>query len=192
VIFSRLRGGPAGAARGAKSFLTETISRLRHAGATGQLTVRADSAFYYRAALTTARTFGVRFSVTARQDKKIRAAIAAPFPRRRGCRSRMALHPGRIRRGRGRDELHLLRSHPGCDHGAAGRAPGASHPRLAAGVGRPAARSRPNPISEPSRPQARALPIINSARRCIRAYSIGLRSAAPAALDGAGATGRSP
>lgn len=68
VIFSRLRGGPAGAARGAKSFLTETISRLRHAGATGQLTVRADSAFYSRPVLTTAATFGVRFSVTARRD----------------------------------------------------------------------------------------------------------------------------
>jgi hypothetical protein len=77
VIFSRLRGGPAGAARGAKSLLTETISRLRHAGATGPLTVRADSAFYSRAVLTTARKFGVRFSVTARQDTKIRAAIAA-------------------------------------------------------------------------------------------------------------------
>ncbi len=77
VLFSRLRGGPAGAARGAKSFLTETISRLRHAGATGPLTVRADSAFYSRAMLTTARKFDVRFSVTARQDKKIRAAIAA-------------------------------------------------------------------------------------------------------------------
>lgn len=77
VIFSRLRGGPAGAARGAKSFLTETISRLRHAGATGQLTVRADSAFYSRAVLSTARRFGVRFSVTVRQDKKIRAAIAS-------------------------------------------------------------------------------------------------------------------
>jgi hypothetical protein len=77
VIFSRLRGGPAGAARGAKSFLTETISRLRAAGATGQLTVRADSAFYSRAVLTTARKFDVRFSVTARQDKKIRAAIAS-------------------------------------------------------------------------------------------------------------------
>jgi Transposase DDE domain group 1 len=77
VIFSRLRGGPAGAARGARSFLTETISRLRHAGATGQLTVRADSAFYSRAVLTTARTFNVRFSVTARQDRKIRAAIAS-------------------------------------------------------------------------------------------------------------------
>ncbi|WP_297657410.1 transposase, partial [Pseudonocardia sp.] len=77
VLFSRLRGGPAGAARGAKSFLTETISRLRAAGATGQLTVRADSAFYSRAVLTTARKFDVRFSVTARQDKRIRAAIAA-------------------------------------------------------------------------------------------------------------------
>jgi len=75
VLFSRLRGGPAGAARGAKSFLTETISRPRGAGATGQLTVRA--AFYSRAMLTTARKFDVRFSVTARQDKKIRAAIAA-------------------------------------------------------------------------------------------------------------------
>jgi hypothetical protein len=77
VLFSRLRGGPAGAARGAKSFLTETISRLRHAGATGPLTVRADSAFYSRAVLATARKFDVRFSVTARQDKKIRAAIVS-------------------------------------------------------------------------------------------------------------------
>ena len=77
VLFSRLRGGPAGAARGARSFLTETISRLRHAGATGPLVVRADSAFYSRAVLGTARTFNVRFSVTVRQDKKIRAAIAS-------------------------------------------------------------------------------------------------------------------
>jgi hypothetical protein len=77
VLFSRLRGGPAGAARGAKSFLTETISRVRAAGATGQLTVRADSAFYSRAMLTTAAKLNVRFSVTARQDKKIRAAIEA-------------------------------------------------------------------------------------------------------------------
>ena len=32
VVFSRLRGGPAAAARGAKSFLTETVSRVRAAG----------------------------------------------------------------------------------------------------------------------------------------------------------------
>jgi hypothetical protein len=134
VLFSRLRGGPAGAARGAKSFLTETISRLRHAGATGQLTVRADSAFYSRAVLNTARKFGVRFSVTVRQDKKVRAAIAsipesawAPIPY-------WAVHPRGVRRGRRRDQLHLLRPHPRRQHRAPARASGAPDPGLTAGV----------------------------------------------------------
>jgi hypothetical protein len=76
VLMCRLRGGSAGAARGAKSFLTETVSRVRHASASGQLTVRADSAFYSKAVLHTAVALGVRFSVTVRQDKRIRAAIA--------------------------------------------------------------------------------------------------------------------
>jgi hypothetical protein len=71
---SRLRGGSAGAARGA-SFLTETVSRVRDAGATGQLTVRADSAFYSKKVLATAAKFDVGFSITARQDKRVRAAI---------------------------------------------------------------------------------------------------------------------
>lgn len=77
VLMSRLRGGSAGAARGAASFLTETVSRVRGAGATGQLTVRADSAFYSKAVIATATKFDVRFSITARQDKRVRAAIAA-------------------------------------------------------------------------------------------------------------------
>src|SRR5512132_3052041 len=77
VLFARLRGGAAGAARGAKSFLTETFSRVRAAGATGPLTLRADSAFYSKAVLATAAKFDVRFSITARQDKRIRAAIEA-------------------------------------------------------------------------------------------------------------------
>jgi hypothetical protein len=77
VLFCRLRGGNAGAARGAKSFLTETVSRVRHAGVSGPLTVRADSAFYSRAMLGTARRLGVRFSITVRQDRRVRAAIAA-------------------------------------------------------------------------------------------------------------------
>ncbi len=75
VLMSRLRGGSAGAARGAASFLTETISRVRNAGAAGQLTVRADSAFYSKAVLATAVKFDVRFSITVRQDKRVRAAI---------------------------------------------------------------------------------------------------------------------
>ena len=77
VLFARLRGGNAGAARGAASFLTETVSRVRHAGASGALTVRADSAFYSRAVLGAAGRLGVQFSVTIRQDRKVRAAIDA-------------------------------------------------------------------------------------------------------------------
>ena len=77
VLMSRLRGGSAGAARGAASFLTETVSRVRNAGASGQLTVRADSAFYSKKMLATAAKFDVRFSITARQDKRVRAAIDA-------------------------------------------------------------------------------------------------------------------
>ncbi len=77
VLMSRLRGGSAGAARGASSFLTETISRTRNAGAAGQPTVRADSAFYSKKVIATAAKFDVRFSITARQDKRVRAAIDA-------------------------------------------------------------------------------------------------------------------
>jgi hypothetical protein len=77
VLFCRLRGGAAGAARGAASFLAETFSRVRAAGASGELILRADSAFYSKAVLHTAVKFDVRFSVTARQDSRIRAAIEA-------------------------------------------------------------------------------------------------------------------
>ncbi|MDQ3537862.1 MAG: IS1380 family transposase [Actinomycetota bacterium] len=72
-----VRGGNAGSARGAASFVAETISRVRDAGATGPLTVRADSAFYNKKMLWTARNSDVRFSVTVRKDKCIRAAIDA-------------------------------------------------------------------------------------------------------------------
>jgi len=77
VLMCRLRGGAAGAARGAASFLTETVSRARGAGATGQLTVRADSAFYSKSVIAAAAKLGVEFSITARQDKRIRTAIDA-------------------------------------------------------------------------------------------------------------------
>ena len=45
VLMCRLRKGRANTGRGAAHFLRETVSRVRHAGATGQLTVRADSGF---------------------------------------------------------------------------------------------------------------------------------------------------
>ena len=43
VLMARLREGRANTARGAAHFLSETVGRVRAAGASGQLTVRADS-----------------------------------------------------------------------------------------------------------------------------------------------------
>jgi hypothetical protein len=77
VAHVRMRGGNAASAKGAKSFVQETISRVRNAGATGQLTLRADSAFYSKAVLWACRNAGVKFSVTVRMDQRIRAAIDA-------------------------------------------------------------------------------------------------------------------
>ena len=49
VLMSRLREGRANTARGAAHFLRETVGRVRYGGASGQLTVRADSGFYTHA-----------------------------------------------------------------------------------------------------------------------------------------------
>ena len=77
VLHTRLRGGNAGTARGAGTFLAETFSRVRDAGVTGQLTLRADSGFYSRNVTAACRTAGVLFSITVRQNPSIAAAIAA-------------------------------------------------------------------------------------------------------------------
>jgi len=77
VLMARLRGGNANSGRSAGHFLRETIGRIRHAGATGQLTVRADSGFYAHAVVAVCRSMKVRFSITVRQHRSIRALIEA-------------------------------------------------------------------------------------------------------------------
>ena len=49
VLLARLREGRANTARSAAHFLRETVSRVRYGGASGQLTMRADSGFYAHA-----------------------------------------------------------------------------------------------------------------------------------------------
>ncbi len=75
VVHSRLRGGPANSGRGAGSFLTECLARLREAGATGEITVRADSGFYNRKVVGACRRAGARFSVTAKMTKPLRRTV---------------------------------------------------------------------------------------------------------------------
>ncbi|MEX1173685.1 MAG: IS1380 family transposase [Chloroflexota bacterium] len=77
VLMARLREGRANTARGAANFLAETIGRVRHAGATGQLTVRADSGFYAHEVVKVCRKLGVRFSITIRQSPATRRLIEA-------------------------------------------------------------------------------------------------------------------
>ncbi len=75
LVGTRLRGGTANSARGAASFVAEAITSARAAGATGLLIARMDSAFYNGATIAACRRGGVRFSVTARMDRKITKAI---------------------------------------------------------------------------------------------------------------------
>ena len=74
---ARLHQGRANTARGATNFLRETISRVRYAGAKGQLTVRADSGFYTHPIVAACRAKSVRFSITVRQHPSVRDLIEA-------------------------------------------------------------------------------------------------------------------
>ena len=84
VLMVRLRQGRANTARGADHFLRETVGRVRYAGATGQLTVRADSGFYTHAMVAVCRKMDVRYSITIPASTKACAISSRPYPRRTG------------------------------------------------------------------------------------------------------------
>jgi hypothetical protein len=75
VLHARLRKGSS--QRGHKRFIEELIARLRRAGATGALTMRADSGFWSWVLVDTLHRLGVRFSITVPITKQIKAFIDA-------------------------------------------------------------------------------------------------------------------
>src|SRR5215831_9366207 len=77
IAAARLRGGNASSARGAASLIGEAIATARDAGCSGTVVVRMDSAYYSAAACHAARRAGAFFSVTARLDPAVKAAIGA-------------------------------------------------------------------------------------------------------------------
>jgi hypothetical protein len=77
VLHARLRKGSANTARGILRFCDELIARLRRAGASGELTLRMDSGFWSAKLIRRLRRHRVRYSITVRQTKTVRAAIAA-------------------------------------------------------------------------------------------------------------------
>jgi len=77
VLHARLRTGRAHTARGMPRFVDELLARLRRAGATGELTLRADSGFWSATTIKRLRRHRVRYSITVRHAKPVRQAIAA-------------------------------------------------------------------------------------------------------------------
>jgi hypothetical protein len=77
VLHARMRKGSANTMRGAQRFLRETIGRVRRAGATGPLTLRADSGFWASKVIAACTDHDVRYSITVRRTKAVVAAIEA-------------------------------------------------------------------------------------------------------------------
>lgn len=76
IVAARLRKGSANSARGAARLVADSIKTSRAAGAGELIVLRADSAYYGSEVIAATRRHGTRFSITARKDKAITAAIA--------------------------------------------------------------------------------------------------------------------
>ncbi|WP_422626986.1 IS1380 family transposase [Rhodococcus sp. (in: high G+C Gram-positive bacteria)] len=76
IATARLRRGNVASHTGAGRMLAQAIGAARAAGASGQILARADSAYFGHAFIATAQRAGAWFSVTARMNPQIRAAIA--------------------------------------------------------------------------------------------------------------------
>ena len=77
VLHARQRTGRAASGRGAERFVNEVAGRVRRAGASGPLVLRADSGFWSAKVLAACRRHDLRFSITVRQTTTVAAAIAA-------------------------------------------------------------------------------------------------------------------
>jgi hypothetical protein len=76
VLHARQRAGRANTARGTARFVDELAARVRRAGATGRLTMSADSGFWSAKTIKSCRRHQIHYSITVRQTTPIRAAIA--------------------------------------------------------------------------------------------------------------------
>ncbi len=125
VLHARMRKGSASTQRGAERFVRELVPRLRRLGASGLLSVRADSGFWSYKTIQALERHGVRYSIGVTQQAHVREAIEL-IPEQ-------AWQPlGLPGRGDRRDRRgHALRSPPCRAPHPAGRRPGRALSRLA-------------------------------------------------------------
>jgi Transposase DDE domain group 1 len=77
VLHARQRTGRANTARGTARFVDELAARVRRAGATGELTMRADSGFWSAKTIRACHRHQIHYSITVRLTKPIQTAIQA-------------------------------------------------------------------------------------------------------------------
>jgi hypothetical protein len=75
IAATRLRKGSTNSPKGASRLVADALATVKRAGATGLITMRADSAYYAHDVIAAARRAGARFSVTARMDRAVTRAI---------------------------------------------------------------------------------------------------------------------
>ena len=77
IVATRLRKGSVNSARGAARLVADAIKTSRAAGVSGLVVLRADSAYYGADVIAAARRHRTHFSITARKDQAVTAAIAS-------------------------------------------------------------------------------------------------------------------
>ncbi|MGI9092844.1 MAG: IS1380 family transposase [Mycobacteriales bacterium] len=75
IVATRLRKGSANSARGAARLVADAIRTSRTCGVAGTVVLRADSAYYNSDVIAVARRHRGCFSITARKDRAVVAAI---------------------------------------------------------------------------------------------------------------------
>ena len=108
VIHIRCRKGSANTQRGIERFIDELLARVRRAGHTGRVVIRADSGFENHKLMKTLERQGVEFSIGVKQSKTIRALIeqipdtdwvtVADYPETGEAQIAEIQHPGGWRR----------------------------------------------------------------------------------------------
>ena len=76
TLHIRQRRGSANTQRGAVRFVDELATRVRRAGATGEILLRGDSGFWSYKTIARLEQHGIRYSIGVTQQKHVRAAIA--------------------------------------------------------------------------------------------------------------------
>ena len=77
VLAARMRKGSVGSSRGVVRFVDELVANLRRAGASGPLTVRADSGFWSRKLIDCLDAHDAKWSITVTLGSAVRTAIQA-------------------------------------------------------------------------------------------------------------------